>query len=77
MSGRVEEAVRLGQERARSSGLPTPFLPRRRAGALRRLPNPRLGRRLLAALIIPVRDSVLHTCLEQSYPPDKETDDAA
>jgi hypothetical protein len=41
------------------------------------VPNPRLGRRLLAALIIPVRDSVLHICLEQSYPPDKETDDAA
>jgi CRISPR-associated protein Csx17 len=77
MSGRVEDALRLGQERARASGLPTPFLSPRRNGAARRPPDIRFGRRLLAALIIPVADGVLHACLDQAYPADKETDDAA
>jgi CRISPR-associated protein Csb1 len=56
MSGRMEDALRLGQERARASGLPAPFLSPRRNGAAPRAPDIRFGRRLLAALIIPVAD---------------------
>lgn len=66
VAGRVQEAFRSAQERARASGLPTPFLPRRLAA--RRKPDPDFGRRLLAALIIPVRTSVVRDCLEQAYP---------
>ncbi len=77
ISGQVEDALRLGQERARASGLPTPFLSPRRNGAVRRPFDIRFGRRLLAALIIPVMDGVLHACLNQAYPSDEETDDAA
>ncbi len=65
-AGRVQEAIRLAQERARASGLPAPFLSRRLV-ANRRL-DPDFGRRLLAALIIPVRMSVVRACLEQAYP---------
>lgn len=77
MSGQVEDALRLGQQRARASGLPTPFLSPRGSNGARRPPDTRFGRRLLAALIIPVVDGVLRACLDQSYPFDKETDDAA
>lgn len=77
MSGRVDDALRLGQERARASGLPTPFLSPRRSGAARRLPDVRFGRRLLAALMVPVVAGVLRDCLNQAYPSDKEIDDAA
>jgi CRISPR-associated protein Csx17 len=77
MSGEVAEAVRLGQERARASGLPTPFLSPRRPETLRRPPNIRFGRRLVAALLIPVVDGVLRSCLDQTYPSDEETEHAA
>ncbi|MCL4183748.1 MAG: type I-U CRISPR-associated protein Csx17 [Burkholderiaceae bacterium] len=66
VSGRVQEAIRLAQERGRASGLPTPFLSRRPAADRRR--DPGFGRRLLAALIIPVPTSVVRNCLEQAYP---------
>jgi CRISPR-associated protein Csx17 len=65
-AGRTQEAVRMAQERARASGLPTPFLGRD-AWRDNRAPNPRFGRRLLAALIIPVRASVVGACLDQIY----------
>ncbi|MBN9461271.1 MAG: type I-U CRISPR-associated protein Csx17 [Burkholderiales bacterium] len=65
-AGRIQEAIRLAQERARASGLPTPFLSRRPAADRR--PDPGFGRRLLAALIIPVRMGVVRDCLEQAYP---------
>lgn len=77
MSGQVEDAVRLGQERARASGFPTPFLSAPRPGAARRPPDIHFGRRLLAALMIPVVSGVLSSCLDQAYPSDEETDDAA
>jgi CRISPR-associated protein Csx17 len=69
-AGRVQEAVRMAQERARASGLPTPFLKERAAQG--RAPNPDFGRRLLAAAIIPVRASVVGECLAQAYPPSHE-----
>lgn len=77
MGGRVEDALRLGQERARACGLPTPFLRTPRSGAGRRPWDIRFGRRLLAALIIPVVDGVLGACLDKAYPYDEETNDAA
>jgi CRISPR-associated protein Csx17 len=66
IAGRVQEAVLLAQERARASGLPTPFL-RRTPPAQGRTPDPDFGRRLLAALIIPVRVSVVGACLSRAY----------
>jgi CRISPR-associated protein Csx17 len=77
ISGRVQDALRLGQERARASGLSTPFLLPHRTGATPRPPDTRVGRRLLAALTVPVVDGVLGACLDQAYPSDKETDDDA
>lgn len=77
MSGQIDEALRVGQERARASGLPTPFLQRRHPDAPRRPPDIRAGRRLLAALIIPALDEVLGSCLDQAYPSDEETEHAA
>jgi CRISPR-associated protein Csx17 len=62
---RVEEAVRLAMVRARGSGLPTPFMDAR--------PRFRDGRRLLAALLIPVRAAVLDACFSQAFPFEKET----
>ena len=68
-AGRVAEAVRLGQQRAQASGLPAPFLEaRQRADG--RAADVRLGRRLLAALVIPVSTGVVRACLEQAYPSD-------
>jgi len=66
-TGRVQEAVHLAQQRVRASGLPTPFLARR-APPQGRKPDPGFGRRLLAALVIPVRASVVGACLRQAYP---------
>lgn len=75
-SGRVPEALRLAQERARASGLPTPFLERRAVQG--RKPNSDFGHRLLAALVIPVRASVVGACLDQAYSPsDEESPHAA
>ncbi|MBV8567398.1 MAG: type I-U CRISPR-associated protein Csx17 [Methylobacteriaceae bacterium] len=77
MAGQLEDAIRLGQERVRASGLPTPFLSGRRSGTARR-PDMRFGQRLLATLIVPVADGVLRSCFEQAYPLDEEeTDNAA
>lgn len=65
-AGRVVEALRLAQARARASGLPTPFLESRRQRE--RPPDLRSGRRLLAALIIPTRPRVVAACLDRAYP---------
>jgi CRISPR-associated protein Csx17 len=68
-AGRVAEAVRLGQQRAQASGLPAPFLdPRSRTDG--RPSDVAFGRRLLAALVIPVADRVVEACLKRAYPPD-------
>jgi CRISPR-associated protein Csx17 len=72
-AGRIPEAVRVAQERARASGLPAPFLDRRDRQALyrapdHRAPDPHFGRRLLAALVIPVSSGVVRACLDQAYP---------
>lgn len=69
-AGHVQQALRLAQERARASGLATPFL--RRRAAVNRKPDPSLGRRLLAALIIPVQANVIRACLQQAYPQPEE-----
>jgi CRISPR-associated protein Csx17 len=71
LAGRVDDAVQLGMARARSSGLPTPFMRARVSNASN------YGRRLLAALTIPVRIRVLRSCLDQAYPPEKDKEDAA
>lgn len=65
IAGRVQEALQLAQQRARASGLPTPFLERRPPHG--RATDSRFGRRLLAALIVPVHASVVGTCLDQTY----------
>jgi CRISPR-associated protein Csx17 len=67
--GRVAEAVRLGQQRAQASGLPAPFLDPR-SGTAGRPFDAMAGRRLLAALVIPVNAGVVRACLDQAYPSD-------
>lgn len=75
-AGRIQEAVRLAHERAHASGLPTPFLQKR--GSQVRTADPVVGRRLLAALIIPVQAGVVGACLDEVYPrPDEEIPHAA
>lgn len=71
MADRVNEALQLGLARARSSGLPVPFS-NAQVPATRRF-----GRRLLAALTIPVMTGTLHSCLDQAYPPEEDTEHAA
>ncbi|MGE3782648.1 MAG: type I-U CRISPR-associated protein Csx17 [Alphaproteobacteria bacterium] len=71
IADRVPDAMRLVMQRARSSGLPTPFMhaePPSRPGE---------GRRLLAALTIPVRRDVLGGCIRHAYPAEEEPSDAA
>jgi CRISPR-associated protein Csx17 len=75
-TGRIQEAVQLAQERARASGLRTPFIERRRSRG--RTADLNLGRRLLAALTIPVQVNVVGACLDQVYPrSDEESPHAA
>jgi CRISPR-associated protein Csx17 len=63
---RISDALRLGMSRARSSGLATPFV-----GA--QTPSRRNdGRRLLAALTIPVRLGVVSDCISRAYPSEEE-----
>jgi CRISPR-associated protein Csx17 len=63
-AGRVQDAVRLAQQLVRASGLPAPFLTK----PVTRAADPKFGRRLLAALIIPVRPAVVRACLNIAYP---------
>jgi CRISPR-associated protein Csx17 len=63
---RISDALRLGMSRARSSGSATPFV-----GA--QTPSrPNDGRRLLAALTIPVRLGVVSDCISRAYPSEEE-----
>jgi len=71
LADRVDDAVHLAMARARNSGLPTPFMRARLSDA------PGYGRRLLAALTVPVTTGVLRSCLDQAYPSDEETEHAA
>jgi CRISPR-associated protein Csx17 len=68
---RVDEGVRLGMTRARSLGFAVPFV------AAKSVLRPGAGRRLLAALLIPVRRAILHDCIRRAYPVQEERSDAA
>ena len=75
-SGDVDGAVRLGLARARGSGLASPFA----HGSAARATGFGVGtngRRLAAALLMPVHDYELQTLLEKAYPTEKETQDVA
>lgn len=75
-AGRIQQAVQLAQERARASGLPTPFL--QQGASFGRTADANFGRRLLAALVVPVHASVVGACLKQTYSDsDEESPDAA
>ncbi len=68
-SGRVEEAVRLALARARASGITCPF-------ANPGIPQTtRIGRRLAAALLIPLEECGLQILMERAYPAEKENED--
>ena len=69
LSGRVKEAVRLAFDRARASGITCPF-------ANPGIPqSARIGRRLAAALLIPLDEYGLETLMERAYPAEKENED--
>ncbi len=68
-SGRVEEAVRLALARARASGIACPFVNHRIQQ------TERIGRRLAAALLIPLDMFGLKTLMERAYPTEKENED--
>ena len=68
-SGRVKEAVSLAHTRARASGITCPF-------ANPGIPqSARIGRRLTAALLIPLDEYGLKTLMERAYPAEKENED--
>ena len=68
-SGRVKEAVSLAHTRARASGITCPF-------ANPGIPqSARIGRRLAAALLIPLDEYGLKTLMERAYPAEKENED--
>ncbi len=68
-SGGVEEAVRLALDRARASGITCPF-------ASPEMPQKtETGRRLAAALLIPLDEYGLPTLMERAYPVEKENED--
>lgn len=65
-SGRVEESVRLALYRGRASGIVSPFIypeiPR----------STKTGRRLAAAMLIPINDYGLQSILNQAYPAESQ-----
>ena len=68
-SGGVEEAVSLALARARASGIACPF-------ASPGMPQKtEIGRRLAAALLIPLDEYGLQTLMERAYPIEKENED--
>ena len=67
-SGYVEEAVQLALARARASGIACPF-------NRPRIPQTTTGRRLAAALLIPLDEYGLQTLMERVYPAEKEKED--
>ena len=68
-SGGIEEAVRLALARARASGIACPFaspiMPQKTG----------TGRRLAAALLIPLDEYGLQILMERGYPAEKENED--
>ncbi len=74
--GDVDGAAGLALDRARASGIASPF-----AGAgSRRATGFGVGvdgRRLAAALLIPIHDNQLRALLDRAYPTEKENEDAA
>ena len=74
--GDVDGAVRLALDRARASGIASPFA----YGSDARASGFGVGtdgRRLAAAMLIPIHDRQLQTLLDRAYPTDKETEDVA
>ena len=74
--GEVDEAVRLALDRARASGVASPFA----HGSARRTTGFGAGmdgRRLAAAMLIPIHDHQLKTLLERVYPTEEEDEDVA
>lgn len=75
-AGDVDEAVRLALDRARASGLASPFA----HGSARRTTGFGAGmdgRRLAAAMLIPIHDRQLIALLDRAYPTEKENEDVA
>ena len=69
-SGRVDEAVHMARGRARSSGIPCPF---DSSGISLTTTT---GRRLAAALLIPIDEYGLKSLMERAYPTEKENENA-
>ena len=74
--GEVDRAVRAGLARARGSGLASPFDPVW-ADAGTRFGAGTDGRRLAAALLIPLAEADLGRLIARAYPQEEEPDDAA
>ena len=75
-SGDVDGAVRLALARARASGIASPFA-RGSDGRTTGFGAGTDGRRLAAAMLIPIRDHQLRTLLDRAYPMEKEIEDVA
>ena len=71
-----DAAVRLALARARASGLASPFA-HGSAGNTTGFGVATNGRRLAAAMLLPIHDRQLQTLLERAYPTEKETEDVA
>ena len=68
-TGRIEDAVHMALARARASGIACPF-------ANPRIPQTtRTGRRLAAALLIPLDEYGLQVLMERAYPAERENED--
>jgi len=68
-SGRVNEAVHLALARAHASGIACAFAGRSITQ------KSKIGRRLAAALLIPLNKNGLRTLIERAYPTEKENED--
>ena len=68
-SGRVEEAVHMALTRAHASGIVCSFAGRKISQ------KAQMGRRLAAALLIPLDEYGLKTLMERAYPAKKENED--
>ena len=75
-SGDVDTAVRLALSRARASGLASPFAHGSAARATR-FGVGTDGRRLAAAMLMPIHEYQLRALLDKAYPTEKETQDVA
>ena len=74
--GDVDGAVRMALDRARASGIASPFA----HGSGARTTGFGVGtdgRRLAAAMLIPIHEHQVQTLLDRAYPTDEETDDVA